>query len=173
MPNNFYYRDQGWYSAQELAEEKDETMQALLAAAAEFEAPFSTVLAQEELEEAVAEKELAGVAALVVGIAGSPVRKDQTESAKVWRGNGQVVEEWFCDYFAALETGLRICGKLQPGVGYGCVSLDNGSIFHCDFDVYLWQFERLLEVDISDWWEKSELGVSWQFEVPFLDMLTL
>ena len=83
MPNNFYYRDQGWYSAQELAKEKDETVQALLAAAAEFEAPFSAVLAQEELEEAVAEKELAGVAALVVGIARCPVRKDQAEGAKV------------------------------------------------------------------------------------------
>lgn len=87
-------------------------MKTLLAAAAELDAPFSTVLTQQELEEAVAEKELAGEAALVVGVAGSPVGKDQAESAEVGRGDCEVVEEGFCDYFAALEAVLRICGEL-------------------------------------------------------------
>lgn len=52
-------------------------MEALLSAAAEFQAPFSAVLAQEELEEGITEKELACVAALVVGISGCPVGKDK------------------------------------------------------------------------------------------------
>lgn len=85
-----------------------------------------------------------------MGKAGSPVGKDQAESAEVGRGDCEVVEEGFCDYFAALEAVLRICGELQPCVGDCCMSLDNRSIVHCDLYVYLWQFEWFLEVDFSD-----------------------